>query len=123
MIHVLSHRRLSTLLKFGGIGATTFHKNGTTLACSAKFNLITGGRKNIVGCVVDEDELAMKIRIDDKEEMLEMKRPRHNDGRHTHEHQGSDSRSLTEIWPVRIKMNSAGIFSFILSSTTLNEIA
>ena len=65
----------------------------------------------------------MKIRIDGEEEMLEMKRPRHDDGRYMHEHQGSVSHSLTELWSVRIKLSSTGICSFNLSSTTLNEIA
>ena len=45
VIHVLSHRRISTLLKFGGMDATTFHKNGDVLACCAKINLMIGGRK------------------------------------------------------------------------------
>ena len=127
VIHMLSHRRLSTLLKFGGMDATTFHKNGTVFVCCAKVNLMIGGR-NIVGYVIDEDEFVMKIRIDGEEEMLEMKRPRYNDGRYMYEtddsgYQGSDSYSLTELWPVRIKINSTGICSVILSSTTLNETA
>ena len=92
-------------------------------ACCAKVNLMIGGRKNIVGYAIDEDEFAMRIRTNGEEEMLEMKRTRHKDRRHTCETLGSDSCSLTELWSVRIKTSSTKMCSFILSSTTLKEIA
>ena len=102
--------------------ANTFHKNGNRILCCAKVNLMIGARKNIVGYAIDEDEFVMRIRINGEKEMLEMKRPRCKDGRHMYETLGSDSHSLAELWPVRIKINSTGIFSFILSSKNLNGI-
>ena len=131
VVHLLSYRRLSALLKFGGLDATTFHKNGTKYVCCAKVNLKIG-TKNIIGFVIDEDEYKMMIRVDDQEDMIEINRPRYDEVNGTYMYdddgddsgyQGNDTYSLTQLWPIRIKINTSGLCSFILSITTFNDTA
>ena len=124
VLHLFSHRRLSELLKFGGLDATTFYKNGIKFICCAKVNL-KKGEKNMIGYVIDETENALMVKVDGETELIRINRPTYdrNNGRYLYYppcDQSSGTYSLSQLWPVRFKINVTGNSSFILSVTTLD---
>ena len=127
IIHLLSHRRISDLLTFGGLDAATHYKNGLKYLCCAKVNLKRRGM-NSIGYVLDEECDMLTIKSETAE-VIRMKRPEFDKvrGSYRYEHGGDDSGnqsqsfSLTELWPIRIKINISGQASFIISVATYNE--
>ena len=130
IIHLISHRRISELIRFGGSDAATHYKNGLKYMCCAKVNLKRRGM-NSIGYVIDEEGDNLIIRRDTGE-VIEVKRPDFDSARGTYVYEtdagaGYDSGhqseifSLSQLWPSRIKINKSGHASFIMSVATLNE--
>ena len=125
IIHILSHRRMSELFNFGGLDATTHYKNGLKYLCCAKVNLKRRG-KNSIGYVLDEGSDDLTIRRETGE-LIRVKKPEFDKVKGTYLFENCDSGnqslsfSLTQLWPIRIKINISGQASFILSVATINE--
>jgi hypothetical protein len=127
IIHLFSHRRISELLNFGGLAAATQYKDGLKYLCCAKVNLKRRG-KNSIGYVIDEEGDELKIKMETGQ-LVQMRKPDFDkqNGRYKYEQQENDSGnqsesfSLTQLWPLRIKINLSGQASFIMSVATYND--
>ena len=125
VLHLLSHKRIESLFKFGGLSAVTFEKNGMKHLCCGKVNLIRGG-KNMIGYIVDEEVNDLKIRIEGEENnVICLCRPEYNvvDGKYIYDTslKSKDTYVISQLWPVRFKINNSGQASFIISSATFNN--
>ena len=121
VVHLLSQRRICDLLCFGGLSGCTIRKwNGTSHAMCARANIRKGG-KSAIGYVIDEDDNSMRIKIGGREDLIEIRRPTF-DEIPTLDNISSNSYSLFELHPIRIKINiQSGHCSIILSSCTFND--
>ena len=125
VVHVLSHKRLENLFRFGGLSAVTFKKNGMNHMGCGKVNLMRGGR-NMIGYIVHEEGNDLKIRIEGEENnVITLRRPEYNAGEGKYNYltgsQTSESYVISQVWPVRFKINNSGQASFIISSATFND--
>ena len=77
IIHFYSHRRISELFCFGGLNATEVYNQGVKYCCCAKANLKVE-HKNIVGYVMEEECNELHIKIDRRDEMVVVQRPKYN---------------------------------------------
>lgn len=128
IIHLFSQRRIGELFNFGGMNAASVKKKGYKHICCAKVNLRIN-RKNIIGYVVDEERNVLKIRLDGSEEgdeVVEVRRPVYDEVEGIYIFQNDscnqdETYTMSQIWPVRIKINNSGQSSFILNVTTFKN--
>ena len=128
-INIYSHRRISDLLKYGGMSAASFlHSQSITrYTICAKANLKDSNGRNVIGYIVDESENEFEIKLKglkdemngDKDMIVKVKRPQYNknDGYYVFDNIVCDHDrdtvtvgqiemfSLSQIWPTRIKIN------------------
>ena len=120
IIHFYSHRRISELFCFGGLNATEIWHHGIKYYCCAKANL-KDGKKNIIGYVMDENETSneLYIRIDGREQFVKVKRPTYDADFGAFEYLYENEKyTLTELWPMRMKVNESGRIAYIISVKT-----
>jgi hypothetical protein len=125
ILHILSNRRMNELLTFGGISASTLKKDGCEFICCAKANLKGRNGMNVIGYVIDEEGEDLMIRIMDVErEDISVARPRFDEmnGTYIYSESQSGHYSLTELWPVRFKLNCSGQ-SYLLMSVSMSSCA
>ena len=118
IINLYSHRRISELFCFGGLNATEIWHNGIKYYCCAKANLKDGKKKNVIGYVMDENETSneLYIRIDGREQFVKVKRPTYNADLGAFEYSyENENYTLTELWPMRMKINESGRIAYIIS--------
>ena len=122
VVHLLSHRRMSELLTYGGLDATIIKKhNGMSYKLCGKVILQKGGRSTI-GYIMDENETSLQVKMDG--DTVTVARPVFDFvlNKYPSARSSSNTYSLLEVDPVRIKLNSnTGYSSIILSSGTFNE--
>ena len=120
IIHIYSHERFCELFSYGGLNAGVHIKNGLKYMICSKVNL-RRGRRNIIGYVMDEDDIQLHIKIEGEENNILLDRPRYDshDGKFIYPRtsQGG-SYLLTQLWPIRIKLNESGQSSYIISYCT-----
>ena len=126
IIHLISHRRISELIRFGGSDAATHYKNGLKYMCCAKVNLKRRGN-NIFGYAIDEGSDKLIVRRDTGD-IIEVRKPEFDRVRETYVYETSydsghqsEMFSLSQLWPLQIKISKSGHASFIMSVATLNE--
>ena len=124
ILHILSNRRMKELFTFGGMNASTLKKDGCEFICCAKANLKTRNDKNVIGYVIDEEGEDLKIRIMnvDEEDDITVTRPMFDalNGTYIYSENQRGHYSLTELWPVRLKLNSSGQ-SYLLMSVAMSS--
>ena len=115
IIHFYSHRRISELFCFGGLNATEICNHGLKYYCCAKANL-KDGKKNIIGYVMDEKGDELHIRIDGRDEMVIVKRPKYNADFGEFEYtNGIEKYIVTQLWPIRMKVHQSGRVAYIIN--------
>ena len=115
IIHFYSHRRISELFSFGGLNATEIYTHGVKYYCCAKANL-KDGKKNIIGYVMDEKGNELHIRIDGRDEMVIVNRPKYNADFGEFEYTfGNEKYIMTQLWPIRMKVHQSGRISYIIN--------
>ena len=123
VIHIFSHRRLSELLTFVGLDATEIYKDGLKYVACGKANL-RRGRRNIIGHVMDENGDKLLIKVEGANNYIQVKRPEYDSDNgeflynNPQQEQALSPYSLTQLWPVRMKITSSGQISYIISVHT-----
>ena len=127
VVHWFSYRRMSDLLCFGGLDAVSIYsKNGCVHKLCGKANLKKDG-KNVVGYIMDENDEVLKVIVPGTggNELIDVTRPVYDcdNGEYIYPHsQTCDSYSLSEVWPIRIRLNTvSGSIAIITSSATFDE--
>ena len=118
IVYFYSHRRVSELFEFGGLNGTKFFRKGKKYMCIPKVNLRTARGRNIIGYVMDEVGSRLKVQVEGENEWVDIERPEfvQETGRFDYIHgQQSDRYQLSELWPIRIKLNHTGHSAFIIS--------
>ena len=112
------------LFHFGGLSASKLNKNGHLYALCGKANMKWNG-KNVIGYIVDEDSNRMKIKIDGKSQVIYVDRPQFDtiEGKYQMPvgRTDSDMYQLSELWPIRLKLNNNGKTSIIFSIAVLDN--
>ena len=80
----------------------------------------------MIGYIVDEEVNDLKIRIEGEENnVICLCRPEYNvvDGKYIYDTslKSKDTYVISQLWPVRFKINNSGQASFIISSATFNK--
>ena len=123
VIHIYSHRRMSELFSFGGLDASELYKDGVKYFVCGKVNL-RKGKKNVIGYIMDEDEEMLHVKVEGERQNIRIKRPEYNSehGRFEYEKDPRMAQALTyslsQLWPVRMKIMQSGQVSYILSVYT-----
>ena len=124
VLHIFSHKRMCKLFHFGGLSASKLNKNGHLYALCGKANMKWNGR-NVIGYIVDEDSNRMKIKIDGKSQVIYVDRPQFDtiEGKYQMPvgRPDSDMYQLSELWPIRLKLNNNGKTSIIFSIAVLDN--
>ena len=123
ILFIFSHRRFSDLFTFGGLDASVVHKDGMKHVICAKANL-RRGTKNTIGYVIDEDNERLHVKVEGKEEYIYIKRPQYDSENGKFEYPLGDQSltySLSQLWPIRMKMNMSGQSAIIISSYTSSD--
>ena len=119
VIHMFSNERINELLSFGGMSGAIQEKDGAKYFACAKVNLENRDGKNCIAYVMKENvhSLFVKTENNSNDLLIELKRPLYdckNGCYHYHE-SGSQEFTITEVWPMRMKINKSGRTSFILN--------
>ena len=117
---IYSHRRFEDLFCFGGLSGGSFYSDRLKYLCCAKANLSRGGR-NIIGYVMDEENNMLQVKLDGQERLVNVRRPEYDyerGGFRYEEAEGlkANHYSLTELWPIRLKLNTSGQTNYIIST-------
>jgi len=83
IVFIYSHRRMSELFTFGGLSGAEFYKNGLKYVSCAKVNLRDRRGRNIIGYVMDEDRVSLKMKVEGEDDLIVIRRPEYDthDGR------------------------------------------
>ena len=123
ILHIYSKKRISELLTFGGLDATELYKDGLKYVLCPKVNL-RKGRRNIIGYVMDENENMLVIKVEGAATYIRVRRPQYDtehgqfNYNNPNEAQALTSYSLSQLWPIRMKVNSSGLIAYIISVHT-----
>ena len=121
IIHIHSHRRMSELFSFGGLDASELCKDGVKYIICGKVNL-RKGRKNIIGYIMDEDEEMLHIKVEGEMENIKIRRPAYDSEHGIFQYNPHMAQALTyslsQLWPVRMKIKESGQIAYILSIHT-----
>ena len=123
ILHIYSKKRISELLTFGGLDATELYKDGLKYVLCPKVNL-RKGRRNIIGYVMEENGNMLLIKIENAATYVRIRRPQYDtehgqfNYNNPNEAQSLTSYSLSQIWPIRMKVNSSGQIAYIISVYT-----
>lgn len=123
VLHLLSSRRMGELFTFGGLDATVIHKrDGTKQKCCAKVSM-EKGNKSVIGYVIDEDETNLVVKVEGMIDTVTIMRPRFEVDQYIYPSaESGDTYSLSQLWPIRIKLNQlSGYSSIIMSAATFND--
>ena len=130
ILHLYSYQRVYNLFTFGGVSAATIKKNGKKLLCCCKVNLRKGG-KNIIGYVMEEDGNTLKVMLNGNtmdDDLVDVERPLYDVVNGTFVFavigdSGTQSQiyQLSEIWPIRIKIDLSGQSSFIINTCIIDD--
>ena len=120
VVFIYSYERMTDLFSFGGLNATTFFMDGLKYVCCAKANL-TRGQLNAIGYVMEEEGNTLKIKVEGEQDLIEVRRPQYDseNGSFNYENANGDqgvAYSLTQLWPIRIKLNVSGQVNVIISA-------
>ena len=119
IVFFYSHRRISDLFVFGGLNGTEFLKDGMNYICCLKANLRNQRGRNIIGYVMDEIDDTLLIKVDGQRRYVEIERLQYDgeNGRFIYVNgTQADHYSLTELWPLRMKLNRSGQSYYIIST-------
>ena len=117
ILHIYSHRRFCELFTYGGLNAGTIIKDGLKYMICAKANL-RRGRRNIIGYVLDEDPNQFHVEVEGEENYVLVDKATYNYDQGRFEYPcrvEAGTYQLTQIWPIRMKLNSTGQSSFLIS--------
>ena len=123
ILFIFSHWRISDLFTFGGLDASVVHKDGMKHVICAKANL-RRGTKNTIGYVIDEDNEQLHVKVEGKEEYIYIKRPQYDSENGKFEYPLGDQSltySLSQLWPIRMKIKMSGQSAIIISTYTSSE--
>ena len=120
IVFIYSHRRMIDLFSFGDLDATTFYKDSLKYVCCAKANLQHRGRSTI-GYVMDEDGDVLKVKIDEQNELVNVRRPEYDTQNWQFIYNNDPGANgcvfrLTQLWPIRMKLSKSGQSCYIISS-------
>mmetsp|Transcript_1879 Transcript_1879/g.2260 ORF Transcript_1879/g.2260 Transcript_1879/m.2260 type:complete len:354 (+) Transcript_1879:1312-2373(+) len=121
IVFIYSHRRMSELFTFGGLSGAEFYKNGLKYVSCAKVNLRDRRGRNIIGYVMDEDRVSLKMKVEGEDDLIVIRRPEYDthDGRflyNTANVRQRGSYEMTQLWPIRMKLNNSGQSNYMLSA-------
>ena len=120
IVFIYSHRRMSELFIFGGLSGAEFYKDGLKYVSCAKVNLRDNRGRNIIGYVMDEDRLSLKMKVDGEDNLIVIRRPEYDthDGRFMYNTAFGRQRGyqMTQLWPIRMKLNNSGQSNYMLSA-------
>ena len=133
ILHIYSHDRASNLMTFGGVNACSIIKNGKRFLMSGKVNLMNTVGQSRIGYIIGENGNMLNVLLDglclNEDPFVCLERPLYNPdlgsfvitARNSASHEG-ETYQLSQIWPIRIKMNlHSGNSSFIYSTCTVNN--
>ena len=91
------------------------YNQGVKYCCCAKANLKVE-HKNIVGYVMDEKGNELHIKIDGRDEMVVVQRPKYNVDLGKFEYTYENKKySLTQLWPIRMKLHRSDRIAYIIN--------
>ena len=76
---------------------------------------------NAIGYVMEEEGNTLKIKVEGEQDLIEVRRPQYDseNGSFNYENANGDqgvAYSLTQLWPIRIKLNVSGQVNVIISA-------
>ena len=126
IVHLFSQRRISDLFTYGGLNASEVKRDGMKYVICCKVNL-KHGRKNIIGYAVDKDDDSLDIKIEGRDETIRIRRPGYDNinGKYLCRRDVLDRNgtySLSQVWPIRIKINKSGHIAYIISVNSTDDV-
>ena len=124
VLHLFSTRRISDKCTFGGVDLSKYYKGKRVICIGAKASLTDGNGQSIIGCVFDENENELGVRMNDTGEVAWVVRPTFDYTSNTYvydevglsQHDAVGSFAITYLWPIRIKINITSGRSCIMYS-------
>lgn len=119
IVFFYSYRRMTEVFDFGGLKGTVFYRNDKKYFCCPKVNMKNQRGQNIVGYVVDEVNDTLRVKLVGEEVIICTPRPEYDyeNGCFLYERQRTVSTyQLTEMWPIRMKLNETGQSSLIMNT-------
>ena len=123
ILHFYSHQRLSKLLTFGGLCAASVEKDNKIHKCAPKMNLKRREtNQHIIGYAMEENGDIMRVFIEGEDDLIDVNRPVYNALEGQFQFRAQTGRyTVTEFWPVRMKLKQSGNSSYIISVNIVNE--
>ena len=100
-------------------------RNGKKYTCAPKINLRDREGRNVIGYCIDEDgEDVLKVKIQGQRELVNVCWPEYDELEGCFRFRQCNRvswYSVTEFWPVQMKLRASGQSSFIISVCTLGD--
>ena len=122
-VYFYSHKRVSEIMKLGGLSGSKFYKNEMVYMLCPRANLMNVRGKSIVGYIMDEERNNLMIKVEGKDELVVVTRPDFDgeNGKFDYFNMKNSSvqdpeLTVSEIWPIQMKLNKSGQCAITMSS-------